>query len=109
MARVVAGADGIVHLVDVLAGRAPRGRQTTAIVQMQDLPLLMRRPCVGGLPDVLMHGEIMDRRLVLQPGVEAHQIFVEEPQHFGQDVEIRSGAVAPGRDIGAGAMVPRTQ
>jgi hypothetical protein len=51
----------------------------------------------------------MDRRFLFEPGIEAHQIGVEETQHFAEQRKIRLDRAAPRRDVNARAVIPRTK
>src|SRR5262249_38837153 len=68
-----------------------------------------RRPAFRGAPLLRMDREIMDRRLLLEAGIQAYQIRVEETQHLGEQRKVRLDGASPWRDIDACAVIPGTE
>src|SRR5438105_15381249 len=95
-----AGADGRIDLERVCRRRRRRtGRERMLPREIERSGLLLRWPLVRGAPLLGMHHVIMDRGFVLEAGLEAHEIGVEEPQRLAEHAERRLDAVAPRRDI----------
>src|SRR5579871_480099 len=106
IASVRPGTDGEIDLVLVRA-RARRGiGKTTIRCRKKSRARLDRRPGLRRAPLLRMDGKIMDRRFILQPGVEAEEIGVEEAQHFAKPGKFDLDRLAPGRTIDARAMIP---
>src|SRR5690606_31868130 len=109
MPRELTGTGREIHLIGVF----PRGAHVLAkpsFARKIEFPRTRDRwPGICFPPNLPMHAEVMNWRLVLQTGVKAHQVVVEKAKHFREDVEFRLYFVAPERDVCPRAVVPRAK